>query len=92
MKKKVNLPSKVLKGIKNQHEIIVERLVIHQTNAEAMEKKNSMESATTTINMVTKPMNARRNQNLKVNVTNARSKVTRNPSVDQNHSIQLNNL
>ena len=76
MKKKVNLPRKVLKGIKNQHAIIVERLVIHQTNARAMDKKNSMESVTTAINMVTKLMNARRNLNLKVNATNVEGMVT----------------
>ena len=92
MKKKVNLPSKVLEGIKSPHAIIVERKVTHQTNARAMEKKNSMESVITTISMVTKLMNSRRNQNLKVNVINARSKVTRYPSADQSHSIQLNNL
>ena len=57
------------KEIRNLHAIIVERLVTHQTNAGAMENKISMESVTTTINMVTTQMNARRNQNLKVNVT-----------------------
>ena len=47
-----------------------------------MEKQNSMENVTTVINMVTKLMNARRNQNLKVNVINARSIVTRHLSID----------
>ena len=92
MKKKVNLPSKVLKGIRDLHAIIVRRLVTHQTNVEAMENKNSMESATTIICMVTKPMNPRRNQNLKVNVTNAKSLGTRHQNANPNHSIQLNNL
>ena len=55
----------------------MERLVIHQTNDGAMEKKNSMESDTTATNMDTKKMNARRNQNLKVNVTNVKDMVTR---------------
>ena len=50
-----------------------------------MEKKNSMESVTTAINMVTKLMNARRNQNLKVNVTNAKDMVTRHQNADPNH-------
>ena len=52
-----------------------------------MEKKNSMENATTAISMVTKPMNARRNQNLKVNVTNVEGMFTRHWNVDPNHSI-----
>ena len=47
-----------------------------------MERKNLMESATIAINMVIKLMNVRRNQNLKVNVTNAKSKVTRRLTVD----------
>ena len=42
--------------------------------------------------MVTKLMNAKRNQNLKANVINARKKVTRHLSADQNHSIQQNKL
>ena len=67
----------------------MERLVTHQINAGVMEKKNSMESVTTAINRVTKLMNARRNQNLKVNVTNAKDMVTRHQNVDLNHSIQL---
>ena len=92
MKKKVNLQNKVLKEIRNLHAIIVERLVTHQTNARAMEKENSMESVTIATNMDTKPMNARRNQNLKVNVTNAKDMVTRHHNPDPNHSIQLNNL
>ena len=65
----------------------MERLVIHQTNVGAMENKNSMESATTAIRMVTKPMNAWRNQNLKVNVKNVKGMVTRHQNVDPNHSI-----
>ena len=89
---KVNLQSKELKEIRNLHAIIVERLVIHPTNAGAMKKKNSMENVTTTINMVTKLMNARRNLNLKVNVTNAKNMVTRHQNADPNHSIQMNNL
>ena len=76
-KKKVNLPGKVLKEIRNLHAIIVERLVTRETNVGAIEKKNSMESVTTTINMVTKLMNAMRNLNLKVNVTNAKDMFTR---------------
>ena len=72
IKKKVNPQSKEQKEIRNLHAIIVERLVTHQTNAGAMEKQNSMESATTATKMDTKLMNARRNQNLKVSVTNAK--------------------
>ena len=87
MRKKVNLPSKVQKGIKKPTCNHSRRYVTHQTNVGAMEKKNSLESATTVSNMVTRLMNARRNQNLKVNVKNARSKVTRHPNVDQNYSI-----
>ena len=87
IKKKVNHQSKERKEIKSLHAIIVERLVTHQTNAGAMEKKNSMESVTTTINMVTKLMNARRNQYLKVSVTNAKGMVTRHQNADPNHSI-----
>ena len=87
IKKKVNPQSKEQKEIRNLHAIIVERLVTHQTNVGAMEKQNSMESATTTTNMVTKLMNARRNQNLKVNVTNEKDMVTRHQNVDPNHSI-----
>ena len=52
-----------------------------------MERKNSMVNATTAISMVTKLMNARRNQNLKADVTNERNKVTRHLNADQNHSI-----
>ena len=86
-KKKVNLPGKVLKEIRNLHAIIMERLVTHKTNVGAMEKKSSMESVTSAINMVTKLTNARRNLNLKVNVTNAEGMVTRHQNVDLNHSI-----
>ena len=91
-KKKVNPPNRVLKRIRNPFAITLAREVTHQTNVGAMERKNSMENATIVVSMVIKLMNARRNQNLKANVTNARSKVTRHPNVDQNHSIQLNNL
>ena len=70
----------------------MEKLVTHQTNVGVMEKENSKESAITIISMVTKLMNARRNQNLKVIVTNARSLVTRHSNVDPNHSIPLKNL
>ena len=52
-----------------------------------MERKNLIENATIAISMVTRLMNARRNQNLKENVTNARNKVTSHPSENQNHSI-----
>ena len=90
--KKVNPQRKEEKEIKNLHAIIVERLVTHQTNAGAMERKNSMESATTATNMDTKLMNARRNQNLKLNVTNAKGMVTKHQNADPNHSIQLRNL
>ena len=88
----MNPQSKDLKEIRNLHAIIVKRLVTHQTNVGAMEKENSMESVTIATNMDTKSMNARRNQNLKVNVTNAKYMVTRHQNVDPNHSIQLNNL
>ena len=44
IKKEVNPQSKEQKEIKNLHAIIVERLVTHQTNAGAMERKNLMES------------------------------------------------
>ena len=87
MRKKVNLPNKVLKEIRNLHAIIVGRLVIHQTNVGAMEEKNSMEIVTTAINMVTKLMNAMRKLNLKVNLTNAKDMVSRHQNADPNHSI-----
>ena len=87
MKKKVNLLNNVLKRIRDRHAIIVGRLVTHQTNVGAMKKKNSMGSVTTTISMVIKLMNARENQSLKANVTNARSMVTRHLNADANHSI-----
>ena len=57
-----------------------------------MEKPNSMGNATIAIRMVTKPMNAKRNRNSKVNVTNAKSKVIRHHNANPNHLIQLNNL
>ena len=65
----MNHQSKEIKEIRNLHAIIVERLVTHQTNVGAMERENSMESLTTATNTDTKPMNVRRNQNLKVSVT-----------------------
>ena len=37
-------------------------------------------------------MNAKRNQNLKENVTSARNKVIRHLNANPNHLIQLNNL
>ena len=46
-----------------------------------------MKNATIVVRMVIKLMKERRYQNLKENVTNARSKVTRHLSVDPNHSI-----
>ena len=46
-----------------------------------------MKNATTVVSMVIKLVNGRRNQNLKVNVTNARNKVTRHLNADLNHSI-----
>ena len=51
-----------------------------------------MESVTIAINMVTKLMNAMRNQNLKAIVTNTKNMVIRHSNVNPNHSIQLNNL
>ena len=87
IKKKVNHQRKEQKEIRNLHAIIVERLVTHQTNVGAMEKENSMESVTTATNMDTKPMNARRNQNLKVNVTSAKGMVAKHQNADPNHSI-----
>ena len=86
MKTKANLQRKLQKGIKNLHVAIVGRLVTHQTNAGAMEETNSMESAISAISMVTKPMNARENQNLKAIVTNAKSMVIRHSNANQNHS------
>ena len=88
----MNPQSKELKEIRNMYAVIVERLVTHQTNTGAIERQNSMESSTTTTNMVTKLMNARRNQNLKVSVTNTKGMVTRHQNVDPNHLIQLRNL
>ena len=46
-----------------------------------------MENATIAINMVIKLMNARRNQNLKKNVTNVTNKVTRHLNANLNHPI-----
>ena len=57
-----------------------------------MERKNLMETATIIVSMVIKLMNARRNQNLKANVTNEKGMVTKHQNVDPNHSIQLSNL
>ena len=63
--------------------------VILQINVGVMEKnKNSMENTTIAVNMVTRLMNAKRNQNLRASVTNARNKVTRHLNVDLSHSIQ----
>ena len=42
-----------------------------------MGKKNSIENATIAINMVIRLMNAKRNTNLKANVTNVRNMDTR---------------
>ena len=53
-----------------------------------MEKLNSMENATIVVNVVIGIMNAKRNQNLRASVTNARNKVTRYLNVDQSNSIQ----
>ena len=69
--KKKNLPNKVLKRIKDLLAIIAKKQVIHQTNVGAMGKQYSMESATIAINMVIRLMYAKRNLNLKENVTNA---------------------
>ena len=57
-----------------------------------MGKQNSMVNASIAINMVTKQMSAKKNQNLKATVTNAKNMVTRHSNADPNHSIQLNNL
>ena len=65
---------------------------MHLTNVGVMAKVNSMASVSIAISMVTKPMNARRNQILKASVTNARNKDIRHLNVDQNHSIQQNKL
>ena len=43
-----------------------------------MEKLNSMENASIVVSMVIELMNAKRNQNLRVGITNVRNKVTRN--------------
>lgn len=72
-KKKVNLQNKELKGIKDPLAIVVVRQGIHRTNLGAMEKENSMENATIGIIMVIWLMSAKRNQNLKANITNARN-------------------
>ena len=50
-----------------------------------MEKKNSMVNVKTTINMVTKKINVKRNQNLKENVTNAKGMVTKHQNAHPNH-------
>ncbi|GLJ28720.1 hypothetical protein SUGI_0566050 [Cryptomeria japonica] len=90
--KKVNLPSKVAKEIKDLHAITVVRQVTHQTNVGAMERQDSKANATTVISMVTRLVNARRNKNLKANVTNARNKVTKHQNVEQRYSLQQNKL
>ena len=92
MKKKVNLQRKVQRGIKNLQAITMRRLVTNQTNVGVMENQNSMGSVTTIISMVIKPMNVRRNQNLKVNVTNLEGMATRHQNADPNYSMLLNNL
>ena len=56
-----------------------------------MERQNSMENTTIATSMVIKKMDARRNQNVKESVTNARNKVTRHLDENLNHSVQLNN-
>ena len=89
-KKKVNLQNKVPKGIKDPLVIIVARQVIHLTDVGAMVKENSMVNVSIAISMVTKPMNAMKNQSLKANVINARNKVTRHLNADLSHSIQQN--
>ena len=55
-----------------------------------MEKLNSMENATIVVNMVIELMNAKRNQNLRASVTNARNKVTRHQNVDLSSSSREN--
>ena len=57
-----------------------------------MEKENSMVNVSIAISMVIKLMSAKRNQNLKANVINARNKDTRHSSADQNQLIQWNKL
>ena len=55
-----------------------------------MAKENSKVNASIAISMVTKPMNAMKNQSLKANVINARNKVTRHLNADLSHLIQQN--
>ena len=69
----MNHPSKDLKRIKGQLVVTMVSWVIHQTNGGVRVKKNSMESVTILISMVIELMNAKRNLNLKANVTNVRS-------------------
>ena len=57
-----------------------------------MENQNSMGNVSIAISMVTKPLSAKKNQNLKAIVTNAKGMVTRHPNANPNHQIQLNNL
>ena len=52
-----------------------------------MEKKSSMENATSVVNMATRLMNEMRNQNLRASVTSARNKVTRHQNVELSHLI-----
>ena len=75
-KMKVNPPNNVLKRIRNPLAISVARYVIHQTNVGVMGKENSIENATIAIIMDIRLMNAKRNQNLKANVTNAKNMYT----------------
>ncbi len=49
-----------------------------------------MENATIVVSMVIELMNARRNQNLKANVTNARNKVTRHQNVECRSGSEFN--
>ena len=46
---------------------------MHKKNVGVMVKLNSMENVTIVINMVIEQMNAKRNQDLKENVTNVRN-------------------
>ena len=73
IQKKVNHPRKELKRIKDLLVVTMVRQAIHQINVGAMEKVNSMESATIAINTVIGKMNAKRNLSLKENVINVKS-------------------
>ena len=69
IQKKVNHPSKELKIIKDVLAVTMVRQVIHQKNVGKMGKQNSMENVTIAISIVIELMNAKRNLNLKSNVT-----------------------